>query len=342
MVMFLLASGVLGLVAGAAIAASPERTPVESREARERAVEAEKRDRARREQARRSPEAVERRRRSRSAFRGRDRASVLALARERFKRLIERSTDTRPSRGGIEEYFGRWAARVNVGSGEKAFVESQVPLRWPDRSGRLEPVDLSLEAKGDGFSPRNGPVAVSVPQNANGALQLGDALGVRAAGSASVDGVSSGATRFWGNTAVDTDMWAVALPTGFELLWQLRSPASPERLAMDLDLPPGATVRLDPATGEAEVLAAGGERLASVAPPVAHDAAGVPVRAQYTLEAGRLVVEVPHRELDVEYPIAVDPTFNWWAAGQSAYTDFHRDWDHWASWQNPSSAGFTP
>ena len=122
---------------------------------------------------------------------------------------------------------------------------------------------------------------------------------------ASVAGALAGSTSvFFGNVARDED--AVAAPTvnGAELFAVLRSRLSPEQVRYRVSLPAGG--RLVTVPNGAEVVR-GGQMLARVALPVARDAQGSTVPVTMSVSGDQLVLDVPHRDLDVAYPLIVDP-----------------------------------
>ncbi len=90
---------------------------------------------------------------------------------------------------------------------------------------------------------------------------------------------------------------------------QLRSPESPERFRWRLRLPAGARLQLSTTAPGAEIIAAGGTKLAHITAPVARrDADDQEVKTTLAVDHDELVVDVAHREADVRYPVMLDPT----------------------------------
>ena len=144
---------------------------------------------------------------------------------------------------------------------------------------------------------------------------------------------------FFANTQADTDFFVTPQPSGAELWWQLRSPASPERLVLNVDLPEGAVLRRarskNPIPGDpprAIEIARGDKALGYIYPPVAYDADHQPVASAAAIEGDRVVVTVEHRGKDLRYPLAVDPE----VVQPNAYGSI--GWIGWNWAQDPAQA----
>lgn len=286
-----------------------------------------------REQAveRSTPEARARRAESRTRYRSMAPADALSLARGRFDRqvlpeagpLLKLSPDARVS-GYLDD---RTAVVHEDESGQTvaSLARSLLPLRRDNGSGIKSPVDFTLTARGNGFSPRNPLVETSIPGRLADGFRIGEITlrplvrGDEGVGARWQDAV------FYGNVDADTDALLKPIPTGTELFHQLRSPAAPEQLRVDLDLPAG--VRAEQQEGAIN-LVRDGKRVGRIGAVWAVDASGAPVEASMSLEAGRLLIAVSHRSADVEYPILVDPAIEYyshWGANNG-------DYNGWAWW----------
>ncbi len=198
-------------------------------------------------------------------------------------------------------------------------VQSTQPVATKDSSGHEVAIDTKLEPQGDGFKAANPLAPVTIAGQADGENALARA-DVRfhlpdAAGS----GASlSDDKAFYPNSMTDSDLTVAPATGGLEVLVQLRSADSPERIPIDFDLPAGANMRLidgesvlgsplPPADEKGVAITEDGQVAATIAPPSAIDADGQKVPAHYELDGNQLIVVVPHRSGDFHYPILVDP-----------------------------------
>jgi hypothetical protein len=306
-----------------------------------------------RDARRKTDEAKVERKASRIRYRDKSDREALALARAKFELLLTAPGWTGLSlrRGErVKQYVDDFQALVQVGDDPEdvALVESELPLR----NEQAEPVDLDLEPRGDGFVPTASGVELDIPGDlAEGVAMARGQLRIKPATDAATEPTLSDNKVFYGNAQTDTDVVVAPTARGFETFTQLRSADSPERLTFDVEVPGGATLRQEQPPGREqgeapiEVVSPGGKRIATISPPRALAADGEPVAVDYTIEGMRVTMKVAHRELDVAYPILVDPDAiyedwrNWsWAAGNR---DNHR-WQY-GSWGHPECgwrAGF--
>src|SRR2546430_13752460 len=84
---------------------------------------------------------------------------------------------------------------------------------------------------------------------------------------------SVGDRVFFANVAADTDFLDAPVPLGVEVLWQLRSPASPTALSLNLKLPAGASLQGAPGSslGGGEWIVQNGKPHAMISTPRAID-----------------------------------------------------------------------
>lgn len=192
--------------------------------------------------------------------------------------------------------------------GQKFLLESEVPLRAPEEDGDLSKVELGLEETPGGFEPANPLVDLDLPDSAQDPIGIGEeGLAITPVGAASAAATPIGEQDLLLPAAhEDTSLLLSPIAGGLELSAMLASRESPERLAFDVTLPPGASLRAA-ASGGAEVVGAGGEPIASVTAPHTVDAQGTEVPSTLAVEGATLTIEVPHQGLDVAYPLFVDP-----------------------------------
>lgn len=249
-----------------------------------------------------SGEERERRRLSRSAHRRLGRQEALALGRSAHPRVLRdrapRALAFAQGRYELERFEGDYAAVLRPAdgaAGPAVMASSLLPLRARDERNETRVVDLSLEARGEGWASDNPRVGISFGRRASDGLTVDrDGVGLAPVGlAADPEGELSGDAVFYANTAADTDHVLRPTPGGAEFYAQLRSTASPERLRYRVRLPQGASVR---ATGDggAEVLR-DDERLGQITRPLAWDADDEPVPVDMSVVGDELVVEVPHR-----------------------------------------------
>jgi Putative amidase domain len=288
------------------------------------------------------PQAAQERARSALAYTDLSAPAAEGLLASQFAETLA-ALDSDPSRllseATLDRVLAPTVATVSE-DGSTALVDSTLPVRTEDSSGRLAKVDLTLRQGPAGFEPRNPLAPVSIPPLADEVVGLAPSgLGI-----AQVDAAPSSAGRrfaagnvFYPEVAPDTDLMVSPVSSGVELFDQLRSPESPETLTFELELPPGAT--LEGVGGGAEVLDASGQAVAQIAPPRAVDAQGAEVASSLQVRGSSLVLRVPRRAGQYAYPILLDPEIseNWlnpsWfnGAGLGALSD--------GSWQWTSATG---
>jgi RHS repeat-associated protein len=265
-----------------------------------------------------SPEAVSVRRDSATLYQRRDRQQAVRLVGEVFPGLVAQTAGGVPVLARGERITGLPtidSAAVDLGGGKHGVIDSTVPLAVEASAGRRVPVDLGLEDAGSAFVPRRPAAAVRIPRRAGSGVVLSrsglsvtpvDAHGRPLAGSEGV--VDDGTSVVYANTATDADTVAKPTATGFELSTVLRSINSPRRLFYRVTLPAGG--RLVPSggsSGPVEVVTHG-KVIATVAAPVAVDAAGRAVPVSMTVSRDILDLDVNLAPEEDQYPIYVDPT----------------------------------
>ncbi|HEX2233119.1 MAG TPA: VCBS repeat-containing protein, partial [Thermoleophilaceae bacterium] len=297
-----------------------------------------------------TPEARAERRRSRTQFRNASHAEALSLGARFADSLRADVWKSVPLRNGekIERFVGDFGARVSrPEGGPVALVESTVPLQAPEEDGGKAPVELALEDRGGHFEPSHPLVPIRVPKDPEEPVRFeGSGVGMRlSAVRPDAEGVEVADRLAVTDALEDTDLYVTPVARGFETSAVLRSANSPERLELELDLPPGA--ELVPLEGGAAEVVRDGRSVTTITAPVAWDADKQPVPVDASVEGNRFVIYVPHRERDVHYPLLVDPEFqdhwNWkdfWNQGEdgwvratnapgvfdSAYANFPHRW----------------
>jgi tripartite motif-containing protein 71 len=263
-----------------------------------------------REESLETPQAVAEREDSEYAFADLTPAEEGALLQEHFAAQLE-AIDADPARAladvAIEELHSPTEALVTL-EGEKALLESEVPLRTPEEDGDLGKVELELEETPSGFEPANPLVDLILPDSAQDPIEIGDeGLAITPVGTSDAPATPVGGEDLLLPAArEDTSLLLSPIAGGVELSALLASRNAPQQLAFDVDLPQGARLQAEP-SGGAMVLDAAGELIAMVSAPRALDAQGTTVPATLTVEGSTLAIAVPHQELDVAYPLFVDP-----------------------------------
>ncbi|HEU4657609.1 MAG TPA: hypothetical protein VFR97_08800 [Capillimicrobium sp.] len=255
---------------------------------------------------RRNPSRVAQRAQSRTLFKGLSPGEAARLALQQFPEIVGAPAAGPLLQGQVaDEYVGRFAARLKgAGPGRRdALVVSTSPLRDNDGSGKLAPVDISLERGPAGWEPKNPLEPYAIGDNARVEFVEGGVT-VTPEG-ATVAGETVGETLFFADTLTDTDTLIKPLTTGVQYGWQLRSVDSPEQLRLDVDLPAEASLVGGGPRGVRIVR--GGETVGQISPAIAFDAEGKPLRAELSIDDDSVLVTVAHREQDVAYPILVDP-----------------------------------
>lgn len=297
-----------------------------------------------------SAETKRRRKASRTKYRKQDKREALALARSAFpEELRGRLPDgEEPAEGvKIKRRLGDSAAIIeDERSNERMLMRSTQPLMVEGADGSKEPLDLTLTDRGDQFAPEAAEVPVRIADAPEAEITLPEAdFSVRLAAPLNADPTVQDDRVFYANTHTDTD--AVVMPGTFgaELFLQMRSAESPERYVLDITVPEGATLRRartanpipndPPQTVE---VVRGDETLGYVYPPNAYDADGAPIPSSMDLEGDQIVLKVPHRDLEIQYPAMVDPEVIQWGRGAANYGDWPR-W-FWRQNQKGSPNGF--
>lgn len=128
-----------------------------------------------------SPEAIEQREASQSAFDALSAGEAQSLLVGTFpEQFAELNAD--PARVlselEIEKPLGTYGARIAADGGESAIVESAVPVQSNLGGNGNEPVDLALERSGPAFVPRNPLAKVELPESAEDAIKLHSGIAV--------------------------------------------------------------------------------------------------------------------------------------------------------------------
>jgi YD repeat-containing protein len=298
-----------------------------------------------------TPEAIEERDESRTAFDDLTAGEAEALLSETFEKPLEQ-LDGDPARVltdlEIEEVVGEHAVLVPDPEGGSELVESPIPVRSEVPGEEAKPVDLALQPTEDGFTPDTpATTEIRLPDSLGGEVQLGDGLGFKdLPGDPGVSSARFGdKDLFFSESATDTDTLIAPLSFGVEVFEQLRSPASPEQFRFGLSLPEGSTLGPD-GSGGAEVVDAGGRRIASVPTPYAIDAQGTEVPVSLEVDGADLVLSVPHRSADFAYPILVDPELvneEWYWANGNIFGLGYWGWQENADYEGRNDGGcFVP
>ncbi len=217
-----------------------------------------------------------------------------------------------PAGQSIVGYPSANAAQVDLGEGRHAVIASREPMSTLDASGQRVPIDLSLREVGGAFEPRTPAVAVRIPKQLAGGVQLSDVgvsvtpLDGEGSPTGGAEGVVDGATAFFAGTGTDLGTLVKPITAGFDLSTLLFSQRSPERLSFRVGMPAGATL-VQRRDGSVEVLEEG-TTLALLDTPNARDAEGTVVPVSQSVSGDTVTVVVDHSGGAYRMPIAVDPT----------------------------------
>ncbi|WP_210490980.1 RHS repeat-associated core domain-containing protein [Patulibacter sp. SYSU D01012] len=271
-----------------------------------------------------TPESQAERARSRRAYRGAGPAEALRIARREQPEIAVQPLWRGPAVAKDErivEYTSPISAIVATESSkDRSRVEAiGAPFAVGPKPGtpapakELEPIDLTLEADGHGWSPERPAVATTLPRDTAEPVVIGPDLSIdlrQDRDRAPSVGTPTGKTKiFYGGVTTDTDAIVEPVADGVSLSWLLRSPTAPARLAFDLRgaTPDGGKVNPDGSL----TLWDGGREIGSVSAPRAVDAQGTAVAARFVVEDDAVSVALEHRGRDLAYPIAVDPVIHW-------------------------------
>jgi len=147
----------------------------------------------------------------------------------------------------VERYLrGNTAAQLAGGRAHGGLLLSTTPLRSATGTGRSLPVDDDLITRGTVVEPRN-PLASLVIHRAarDGFTSPNEGIAVAPATTSASPPTLIGNNAIFPNAERDTDFVDAVTPSGVEAFSVLRSASSPNRLAWQLTLPPGAKLQLN-------------------------------------------------------------------------------------------------
>ncbi len=268
------------------------------------------------EEAVESPQAEAEREASQLAFTDLSAGEEEQLLREQFEAQLS-SIEADPARllddVVLERIDSPTEALVTL-DGQKLLLEAEVPLRVPEEDGALRKVELGLEETADGYEPANPLVDLTLPATSDEPIEIGEeGLQVTIVGADDTSASPMGeGDLFLPAVHEDTSLLLSPIARGVEISALLASRNSPEQLAFELALPQGTALHATEAGG-AEIVDGEGGVLATVTAPHAVDAQGTEVPVTLEAEGHSLFLEIAHRQMDVAYPLFVDPeiTENW-------------------------------
>lgn len=234
--------------------------------------------------------------------------------------------------GRVVKRFASDSTVVLAGDGERppVLVQAPRPLRVPDGEGGKRRIDLTLQPQDGGFRPVSAAADVRLPAALEDGVQVGP-VGIAPEGAGEAV-LSEGSERLvYPNAQEDTDVVLVAVTTGVEMFWQVRSPQSPEEFVLDLHLPDRATIDESDDVGPVSIVR-DGEQLTTISRPVAMDAQGTDVPVEIAARDGDLVVSLAHRDADIAYPLLVDPVIEDWYGLSENGGDGTQTWFHQYDW----------
>jgi hypothetical protein len=284
----------------------------------------------REKERRKSPEAREERKRSRSAHRGLGDGEAVRLLKTQYGELFRDELWGPPRlRTGekIERYVGDRSFVLRRADGKQTLVEAIMPVSTEARGGKRTPISTDLTDAGAELEAANAPAGPRIAKQLGGGVTLErSGISFRVVGDTTAQAEVTQDKATFANALTDGDVTVAAMPDGAETFFQLRSPESPGATRMRFNLPEGAKLELKqladagrglpkPENAGAEIVK-GDKVLAQIAPPSATDADGQRVPVSYAVEGSDLVVKVDHQGGDWMYPILVDPyvkdSYNWY------------------------------
>jgi RHS repeat-associated protein len=254
------------------------------------------------------------------------------------------STSQAVGQAQLGKQFGSSTVQVTNGDGSHGVMVSSLPLDGTTPSGSSAPLNLNLSNDGaGGYWPDSSLVPVTLPMASTGQVFFPqDSLGLSFSSGAAVTGQQQGGTVFYpnvGSSGSDTDVVASADPHGAEITYVLRSAQSPQTQTITFSLPSGwslAALPLDPNT--IQVKDAAGTVQGTLLAPVATDAQGQPVAANYMIQNGnQVVLSVADQGGNYDFPIMVDPTFTITTSNPTGSSSSTNMFDYWEWSSTPSS-----
>lgn len=226
------------------------------------------------------------------------------------------------------------ASGVVIGEGDyhgPALLESTVPLRTEDQSGKEATVDLGLEHAEGEIQPATPLVEVGIPSELGEGIQLPESeveIALAGAPEERAPSIVGQTVAVYPEVAEDTSLAVAPSPTGVETFTLLQSADAPNSATYQLTLPEGASLSATD-DGGAEV-SSSDESLLRILPPAAMDAEGndVPVTLEVSGSSFTVHAEPPQ---GAAYPILVDPvveSHNWYG---------YQNPDGLAAWQGTSN-----
>lgn len=196
-------------------------------------------------------------------------------------------------------------------------VSGALPLRTENEGEHLRPIDTSLVETESGYEQANALAEVRIPEDLSSGIEIaGTGLGVEPSGATGSDAVEIVEDKaLYANLAgsPDTDFIAAPMAAGFQFMLQLRSADSPARHRIGLTLPDTAElVRSEISPGGFDVVGSG-EMLGTISAPTAFDSAGLEVPVEMRAEGGELVIDLAHLDAGWQFPILVDPVYDYYA-----------------------------
>jgi RHS repeat-associated protein len=249
------------------------------------------------------PHQREQRAASGTEYRGLAAGAARALLQARFGAFL-RGVGASPAAsvaaaGHVVAYRNNYSAVVVATGGRELYETSNVPLRTD--SG---PVDLQLVERRNGFVAVRSAAALSLASSLAGGALVGPGVRFVLEGTDTRGALTGDNAVFYPDVAADTDASVTPTADGVDLSAVLRSPASPEVLRYRVELPEGFTLR---ASGGLAVVYRGPSAVLTIMAPVARDAQSTAVPVTMSVSGDELILTVPHRSLDVDYPVLVDP-----------------------------------
>jgi hypothetical protein len=226
-------------------------------------------------------------------------------------------------------------------------VDSTVSLRTEGPSGHQEEVDLGLEHTEGEIQPSAPLVEVGIPSELGEGIELPESgIRIEAVGAPAERSPSTveQSVAVYPEIAEDTSLAVAPTPIGLETMTLLQSPQAPRSETFHLDLPDGASLRVN-SKGGAEVIL-GTQTLLSILPPIALDANGKEVPVSLDVTGSSLGLSVSPED-STTWPVLVDPvydTHSWYPNNSTGLSDWvsATNTSHYAATNHPTCGSLCP
>lgn len=192
---------------------------------------------------------------------------------------------------------------------------SATPINYKDSSGSMVPIDTTLQANANGWSPKASPVALQLPSSlGSGPITVGGGssqVSLRMQGAAASPGTTAGSAVTYKNAYPGVTIRETATSGGVKESLSLGSANATNSFDTSVGLPAGA--RLSASPDGALLVQAGGKTVATLAAPAVADAAGASSTkaASYSVSGNTVTLSLAPAWLNDssrKFPVTIDPS----------------------------------